>query len=149
MIGNNAYGIWDNWRQFGPGAPKSPLFGIWDIEDFTLDGQPHPMLVTEAQGWRRIIFDFPDAAEVQRMDESRTGYDAKVDVSSGALTLIDRKDKNWKASFHFARTGPDRLALDGLLNGQKAVLHLSLLDHKSFQLVTRGFHWIQDYPFNR
>ena len=77
MIGNNIYGAMKDWRQFGPSAPKSSLYGIWNIEDFALDGKPHPLLVTEAQQWRRIVFDFPDMAQVQRMDESGAGYDAK------------------------------------------------------------------------
>ncbi len=149
MIGNNIYGALKDWRQYGPGAPRPPLYGIWNIEDFTLDGKPHPLLVTDAQQWRRIIFDFPDSAMVQRMDESRTGYEAQVDAAKSTLTLADQKDKNWKASFTFSRPAPDRLTLDGTMNGQKAALQLRLLDHTRFQLATRGFHWIQDYPFNR
>ena len=149
MIGNNIYGAMKDWRQFGPSAPKPPLYGIWNIEDLTLDGKPQPLVVTEAQQWRRIIFDFPDAAQVQRMDESQTGYDAKVDPRTNGLTLTDEKDKNWKASFTFKRPTPDLLTLDGTMKGQKATLQLRLLDHTKFQLATRGFHWIQDYPFNR
>jgi hypothetical protein len=31
------------------------------------------------------------------------------------------------------------------------VIHaeLTLVDPNSFLLVTRGFHWIQEFPFNR
>ena len=74
---------------------------------------------------------------------------AKVDPHTNALTLTDGKDKNWKASFTFARPALDRLTLDGTINGQKATMQLRLLDYAKFQLAARGFHWIQDYPFNR
>ena len=149
MIGNNVYGVWDNWRQYGGGAPRHPLYGIWNIEDYTIDGKPHPLLVTDSQQWKRMIFDFPDFALVQHMDDSSQGYGAKIDSSSHALTLTDNKDKNWKASFAMARPAPDRLKLDGVINGQKTTMQLRLLDHTKFQLNSRGFHWIQDYPFNR
>jgi hypothetical protein len=149
MIGNTVYGAWDGWRQFGGGAAKPPLYGIWNLEELNVDGRPHPLLATDPQQWRRIIFDFPNAAQVQHMDESRTGYDAKIDNAVHTLTLADRKDKNWKANFAITRSGSDRLSLDGVMNGQKATLQLRLLDHTKFQLATRGFHWIQDYPFNR
>lgn len=149
MIGNNVYGAWDGWRQYGSGAPKPPLYGIWNIEDYTVDGKPHPLLATDTQQWRRIIFDFPEAAQVQRMDESRTGYGAKVDVHANTLEMTDGKDKNWKASFAMSRQAPDRLTLNGAINGQKTTIQLRLLDHSKFQLNSRGFHWIQDYPFNR
>ena len=59
------------------------------------------------------------------------------------------QDKNWKASFTFTQPAADQLALDGTLNGQKTTMHLRRLDHTKFQLNARGFHWIQDYPFNR
>jgi hypothetical protein len=149
MIGNNIYGAMKDWRQFGPGAPRASLYGIWSIEDFALDDKPHPLLVTEAQQWRRVVFDFPDLVQVQRMDESGVGYDAKVDPHASTIALTDQKDKNWKASFTFTRPGADRLTLEGTINGQKAALHLRLLDHTKFRLATSGFHWIQDYPFNR
>jgi hypothetical protein len=149
MIGNNVYGAWDGWRQFGGGAPKSALYGIWDIEDYTLDGKAQPLLVTEAQQWRRIVFNFPEFARVQHMDASGTGYGAQIDQGGHTLTLTDSNHKDWKAIFTFTRPVPDRLTLDGTINGQKATLHLRLLDHTKFLVASRGFHWIQDYPFNR
>ena len=36
----NAYQAVDGWTKFGAGAPKSALFGIWDVTDMTIDGQP-------------------------------------------------------------------------------------------------------------
>jgi hypothetical protein len=149
MIGNNVYGAWDNWRQFGGGAPRPPLYGIWNIEDYAVDGQTRPLLVTEAHQWRRLVFDFPGMVQVEHMDATGTGYEAKIDATAHTLALTDRKDKNWKASFAFTQPAPDQLALDGRLNGQKTAMHLRRLDDAKFQLNARGFHWIQDYPFNR
>jgi len=149
MIGNNAYNTWDDWRQYGGGAPRSALYGIWDIEDYSLDGKPQPLLVTDPQQWRRIVFDSPQFARVQRMDASGTGYSAKIDQGAHTLTLTDSNNKNWKATLTFTWPDANRLTLDGAMNGQKALLHLRLLDHTKFILTTRGFHWIQDYPFNR
>ena len=149
MIGNNVYGVWDGWRQYGGGAPKSPLYGIWNIEDYTVDAKPRPLLVTEAQQWRRIIFDFPDFAQVQHMDESVKGYGVKIDTAAHSLTLTDGNDKNWKASFTMSQPAPDRLTLDGAINGQKTAVQLRRMDHARFQINSRGFHWIEDYPYNR
>jgi len=35
------------------------------------------------------------------------------------------------------------------LRRQQLHMHLRLVDHKKFLLVSRGFHWIQEHPFNR
>jgi len=149
MIGNRVYGVWDGWRLYGGGAPKPPLYGIWNIEDSTVDGIAHPLLATDAQQWRRIIFDFPNYALVQRMDESRTGYGAELDMAARTLALTDRKEKNWKAEFIVTQPQPDRLTLAGTVSGQKTTMQLRLMDSSKFPLKSRGFHWIQDYPFNR
>jgi hypothetical protein len=149
MIGNNLYGAWDSWHKYGPAAPKSALYGIWSIEDSTLDGKPQTLLVTDSQAWRRLIFDYPNYAQVQHMDSSSKGYAAAIDQKTDTLTFTDSGDKNWKASFKFTRSAPDHLTLDGSIAGHKSTLQLKRMDEKKFLLITRGFHWIQDYPYFR
>ena len=41
------------------------------------------------------------------------------------------------------------LTLDGTLRDHKVALQLERFDEKKFLLESRGFHWVQDYPFNR
>jgi hypothetical protein len=65
------------------------------------------------------------------------------------LTLTRATDKNWKAAFSFERPAPDRLILDGAMDSHKTRLQLKLVDRNSFLLVSRGFHWISEVPFNR
>ena len=33
------------WHTFGGGAPKSPLYGIWDVEEMAIGGVPRPALL--------------------------------------------------------------------------------------------------------
>jgi hypothetical protein len=41
------------------------------------------------------------------------------------------------------------LILDGNMDSHKMHMQLELVDLNKFLLVSRGFHWIQEYPFNR
>lgn len=149
IVGNMIYSDWDSWHKYGGGSPKPPLYGIWDVESLTIDGQPHPPLITEHDGWRRIIIDFPESAQIQLMDESRKGYGASVDEKKNTLSLTKNDDKNWKASFTYTHPAVDRLALDGTMAGHKVQMQLKREDETKFLLNSRGFHWVQDYPFNR
>jgi hypothetical protein len=63
--------------------------------------------------------------------------------------LNDDSDKNWKANFTFDRSVPDKLILDGTMDGHVVHMQLKLVDQKNFVLVSRGFPWIQEYPYNR
>jgi uncharacterized membrane protein YphA (DoxX/SURF4 family) len=149
MIGSNLYGAWDGWRKYGAGRPKSPLYGIWSIEKQTVDARARPLLVTEDKAWRRIIFDFPDYAYISRMDSSLKGYASTLDPQKSTISLTDPTNNKWRAAFKFARPSPDLLTLDGTVDGHPEQMELRRLDHTKFQLATRGFHWVQEYPYNR
>ncbi|HTE47290.1 MAG TPA: hypothetical protein VK636_18715, partial [Gemmatimonadaceae bacterium] len=49
------YAAYD-WSHAGGGAPKSALFGIWDVNIMTVDGKPRAPLLTDSTRWRRLIF---------------------------------------------------------------------------------------------
>jgi len=146
VLGNGIYSIAQDYKLYGPGREKSPLHGIWNITDKTVDGQAKPLLATDAQGWRRMIFEFPEYMQVQKMDDSLTGLGMKVDQKTNTLTLNDPKGPT--GTFTIARNG-DRLTLGGTMQGHKTTLVLERQDEKKLLLESRGFHWVQDYPFNR
>jgi len=96
-----------------------------------------------------VIFDFTTFTSFQRMDESSAGFGSTISVKDKTLTLTKSGDKNWKASFNFDRPAPDQLILDGAMDGRKIHMQLKLFDRNKLTLVNRGFHWINDYPFQR
>ncbi len=149
LLGMNGYLSWINWFEYGGGRPKSPLYGIWDVDQQLIDGQVRPPLLTDADRWRRAIFDFPNRVAFQRVDDSFARYGASINVKDKTLGLTSDTDKTWKADFSFQCVVPDQLILDGDMDGHKTHLQLKLVDRNSFLLVNRGFHWIQEFPFNR
>jgi hypothetical protein len=146
ILANDGWMIWRDWHAYGPGAPKSPLYGIWNIESLTLNGHPQSLTVTEREAWHRIIFDRPESAVVECMDDSHR-YGATVDQKAGSILLTDAQNKKWQTRFNFGRPAFDQLKLDGTLDGLTASLTLKRLDEKKLLLASRGFHWVQDYPF--
>jgi hypothetical protein len=36
------HGAQESRKKFGDLAPRSPLYGIWNVEEFEVDGKPHP-----------------------------------------------------------------------------------------------------------
>ena len=149
LVGMNTYGAWGYWSIFGAGRPHSPLYGIWDVRQMSIDEQPRPPLLTDYGRWRRAIFDFPAQMDFQRMDDSFAHYAASIDLTNKTLALTKRGDQNWKANFTFERPARDQLILDGRMDNHQVHIELQLTDHNKFLLVGRGFHWIQEFPFNR
>ena len=149
LIGMNVYGSWTSWYEYGGGRPKSALYGIWDVDELSIDGQLRSPLLIDYGRWRRVVFDFPDEMAFQRMDDSFAHYGAAIKVDDKTMVLTKHSDKDWKASFSFQRTADDQLTLDGNMDNHRIHIQLRLVDRSKFMLVSRGFHWIQEYPFNR
>jgi uncharacterized membrane protein YphA (DoxX/SURF4 family) len=143
------YGGVQDYKQFGAGAPKSELYGIWNVTSYNVDGQEHPALLTDTARWRRAMFSSPQFMSIQGMDDISRTYGSKLDLNAHSLALTKPSDKNWKADFSFQQPAAGQLAIDGQMDGHKIQAKLELFDHKKLPLVSRGFHWIQEYPFSR
>jgi hypothetical protein len=151
---SGGYDRWVVWQeQYSPSSPKSELYGIWDVQDFTVDGQPVPPLLTDENRWQRLVFDDPEAATYQRMDGELVPVNADF-LPDGALELTAEADATGGserpfATFAIAQSAPDRLSLRGKLHDRAVAINLERVDPNSFTLRSRGFHWVQDYPYLR
>jgi hypothetical protein len=137
------------WTQYGGGSPKSPLYGVWNVAYMSVDGVERAPLVTDYDRWRRVIFDRPQGMSFQRMDDTFAQFGNTIDTTAKTLALTRPADPKWGATFTFEQTAPNRMALSGEMDGKKVVLRLELWPREKFLLVTRGFDWVQEYPFNR
>jgi len=149
LFGANLYGSVKGWHEYGAGGAKPELYGIWDIEQFMVDGKPREPMLTDNDRWKRALFDFPGYMAFQQMDDSLIHYFASINTKEQTLTLTKRTDKNWKADFIFKRGPADHLELDGTMDGHQEHMVLKLKDRNKFMIVSRGFHWINEVPFNR
>jgi uncharacterized membrane protein YphA (DoxX/SURF4 family) len=146
LVGVNAYNALSAWNVYGGGRPKSPLYGIWNVKQISIDGQSP---VPEYDRWRRAIFDFPTTMAVQRTDDSFDYYRASIDAGAKTLALTSNAAGKSRGSLTFQRPAQDQLTLDGNMDSQRLHIQLQLVDAGKFFLVSRGFHWIQEYPINR
>ena len=149
LVSSNLYGSWIQWPVWGGGQPLSPLYGIWKVDTHSIDGHERSPLIGDYGRWRRIVFDSPDRMSYQRMDDSFSGYQYAIDQKNQAIALTKADDKKWKGILHYQRPKPDQLILDGDVGGHPMHMQLALFDRSKFQLVSRGFHWVQEYPYNR
>ena len=128
---------------------RSPFYGIWNVEELEIDGQARPALLADESRWARVIFDFPGLLAVQLMNQSRERYGLNLDLQKKVLELTKRDDPKWKSALSFKHAGPGLLALEGTFDGHKMRARLRRIENPKFRLVDRGFHWINEYPFNR
>ena len=134
---------------YGDAAPKSPLYGVWTVEQIETDGQVRPALITDATRWRRVIFEYPGRMAIQSMDDSRARYSLDPKAGANVLAMSKRSDPKWSSRVSYRETSPGVMVLQGTFDGQKIRAVLRKTEVDDFLLVNRGFHWINEVPFNR
>ena len=143
------YGGYEQNKTYGALAPKPPLYGIWEVERFALDGVERPALVSDDTRWRRVVFDFPGVLSVQDATGARQRFGLKLDETKRKMTITNWTDPKWKGSLVYHRRGKTVLELAGTLDGHPMRAELRRGDESQFLLTSRGFHWINEFPFNR
>ena len=127
----------------GPGAPKSPLYGIWKVDELSVDGDIHPAAVNDYdRQWRRVIFDTPDMLIVQRLDDSLAHYGVTIDAAGRTLALRKGTSQRWRSSFTFTRDS-DHLVLDGEMDGHRIRARLQRVGFDTFRLLNSAFRWVR------
>ena len=121
---------------------KGPLTGIWDVQQFTLDGEAPSSVVPDSVRWRRmVISDSGQSASVHSMDGTRRQHTLTVDLEAKKLFL--------DGDFTYGRPTSDTLHMRGTYGGSALNITLRHVDPSEFRLVNRGFHWISESPYNR
>jgi hypothetical protein len=128
----------------GGGSPKSALYGIWDVEQLSVDDERRqPILNDYDLRWRRVIFDAPDRLVFQRTDDSFVHYGAVLDVGRHTLALTKGSSRKWKAVFTLQQPKPEQVVLDGEMDGRRIHLEIRLVPLDTFRLLNSGFRWIR------
>ncbi|MFD4461611.1 DoxX family protein [Nocardia sp. NPDC058480] len=153
---------YEGWQTYGNARPKSPLYGIWNVTEFSVAGEQVPALVdfsesplasgmpSATERFRRIIFDIPQGMTMQRLDDSLVSFPARIDTDQHTITLSKDTTHQWKlATFSYVQPQSDRLILEGTLGGKPVRMQLEQVDLSQYPAVSRGFHWVQATPYYR
>jgi hypothetical protein len=115
----------------------------------SINGELHTPLLTDSTRYSHAVFQAMDGITFQRMDQSFLRYRATIDTLERTLSLSKATDSTWKATLSYQRPSPTRLTLEGDIDGKHLEMAMTLHDLKRFLLISRGFHWVQEQPFNR
>jgi hypothetical protein len=146
--------LWQTIGQYRPvlkqlSRPINARYGIYEVERFVVNGEPRPAVPMDAKRWRRVIINEYGAVTVQTMDDAVTRYRTKDDPTKQTFelnTIYSPYDKTWLT---YRQPSPEELTLEGVYAGDTIAARLRKVPAPSFLLTGRGFHWINEYPYNR
>ncbi|WP_280401351.1 DoxX family protein [Nocardia carnea] len=137
---------WTSWHEYGGGAPKPELYGLWEVTEFRVDGRPVPPLLTDETRWQRLVLEYDGLATIQAMDGRLLDAPAQLDPAARTLTVATAPGTEEATTFTYARPDPEHLHLEGILDGRPTRVELSAVDPGTFPLNHDRFHWVQDFP---
>jgi uncharacterized membrane protein YphA (DoxX/SURF4 family) len=138
-------------------AARSPLYGVWTVDEFVSSATPVRPFFTDklAAGmnivpgedrWTELIIDTPRGSAIGLSNGALDYVTMSLDTANATLSVGDPSDPNWKCNFVYQRAGKEHLNLEGAINGNSVSLKLHR-SNLSSRLTSRGFHWINEFPF--
>ena len=138
----------DGVREYGEGAPKPGLYGLYYVNTFVLGKDTLPPLTTDTVRWRLLRIEWPGFASVRMMSDSARGFKMTLDSTAHRIELqASSGPRIYK--FHYTSPTADQLYLQGSANNDSIFISFKKKLPKDFRLMNRGFHWVNERPFNR
>jgi uncharacterized membrane protein YphA (DoxX/SURF4 family) len=135
-------------RSSEPSAAE--LDGLYEVQTHVRNGVELPPLTSDPDRWQRLVLD-GWVATVQGMDGALTRFETEFDDDNLVLEEIALEEDGgplatWELSVE--RPTADVLVLRSTDDVGNTIT-LRRVDPDAFLLRRRGFHWIQEFPFNR
>jgi len=142
-------GGWSAYKETYINPKRPPLYGLYDVETFMRNAQELPPLTTDTVRWKKVSIQYPGYLGIRMMDDSPKRYSAEYDAARNTVALSVDADKSRKNVLAYSRPDADHVVLQGALGTDTVSIRLRKIDTSKFLLVNRGFHWINELPFNR
>jgi hypothetical protein len=142
--------VWSGYTSYGDNAiQKTPLFGIYNVENFIRNHDTLPKLVTDTSQWRTMNISFAGYASIKMMNDSVKGFNFIPDTLAKRVQIFPYGDTIHKSTLAYALKDSAHLILTGKLKNDSVYIVMHKVDLNKLRLIGRGFHWINEYPYNR
>lgn len=174
FVGVTLYDNHEKSKRYGDRVPEPPLFGLWEVEEFTLDGKARPPLTTDADRWQRMTFNKaftfrkskpgkPRIRIMNMLGKSALSAEVEVDEEKKTITLTPLAAAPAATTpptvqvLRYREVEPEVIEVegeatffaDGKAGPKQVKARLRHYGKDKFLLSSRGFHWINEMPYNR
>lgn len=129
-----------------------PLYGIYNVETFVVNNDTLAPMQTDTTRWKQLIAGgykgFPQAS-VKMMDDSLRRYTFTPDTTNSTVLMHIASDASSTYKFAYSYPDPQHFLLQGKYKEDSVKILFKIIELDKFLLVNRGFHWINEAPYNR
>ena len=149
VLAGNIYGHIQAVRDRDPGAARVPLYGVYNVQTFILNKDTLAPLTTDTTRWRNLMVSYAGRGHIRFMNDTIRAYAFEVDSSARKIVIYSRNDTTHKSHLAYSLMGKDSLMIRGKWLQDSVVITFTKYQLDKFLLVNRGFHFINELPFQR
>jgi hypothetical protein len=146
MLASQIQGGFKQW-QTAYGDLPLPIRGRWDVVQMRIEGKEPDK--SDPLRWTWLEFTNKMILRLAGPTAAPTPYRMTWNPDSNELTLAKFGGPTTSATLVYDLPEPDRLELQGTMDGKAIVATLQRAPEKQYPLMNRGFHWVQELPYNR
>lgn len=130
--------------------PKPVLYGIYDVETYVVNKDTLPPLLTDTTRWKKMICDkrFGNYIVTKGMNDASSWFKYEIDTIKNTLEMVNTRDSTNVYNFNYIKKD-STLVFEGVWKQDTLKIKMDEFDLTKFRLTNRGFHWINEYPYNR
>ena len=125
-----------------------PLYGVWSVDLYSLTASHAGLANRQRRGGSVVIPGIAWLNGGRGLVAGRGGTSGPVDENKEESDVAQLDDPNWKADLTYQihnQSGDINGSVEAI-GGHPAT---PMDTAKSFPLTSRGFHWINEHPFNQ
>lgn len=135
--------------KYGDDAPKPALYGLYDVEEFVYNGDTLPPLTTDTTRWKAMMVNWDGYVSFRSMEDKWKTYKCQLDTVDYTMEINKRRGDDTTHYFVDYSLVDSVMTVDGVLFGDSLHIEMKQRDLSKFRLTSRGFNWVNEYPYNR
>jgi hypothetical protein len=132
-------------QQLAEFSKRSTLYGIYDVQEFILNGDTLPALTTDTRRWKRMYIHHPGTISIQYMDGGSIYWSCQVDSLHHTMNLASI-GSTVTTAYNY-QINHDTLIMTG--GDPRTTITFLIKRPESLPLLNSKFNWINEYPDNR
>lgn len=126
--------------------PAVPMEGAYTINQYIINNQEIPC--NDSMGWKKILISYPGRTNIILNNDSIKAFQSFLDTGKKTLILRKTDEQNIYAYLHY-RVQKDTIIFSGNKGSESVKIKTTRKKKEDYPLNKRGFHWVNEYPFNR
>ncbi len=144
----SGYETYEMTKEYGVDAPKPPLYGLYK-PTLVVKNSDTLRTYSDSAEWKYLVIEYPGMATVRQLNDRNFRLLFEVDTIKKSITLNLQTDTINKYHVNYQQLNDSTLNLRGVFMKDTINFTFNKVNPNSFRLMNRGFHWINEYPFNR